>query len=64
MKDNVVKRGWSGDETCRFFCCEESIKHIFFDYVLARYVWAVVACVFYIYILPSSMDDLCKGTEF
>ena len=37
-KDNMVKRNWQGDPTCRF--CEniESIQHLFFECPLARVV--------------------------
>src|SRR4051812_38812264 len=38
-KDNMRKRGWEGDFTCRFCQDDENIGHLFFTCVAARYVW-------------------------
>jgi hypothetical protein len=38
-KDNLVKRNWHGTEKCCFCNNNETIQHLFFDCVLARFVW-------------------------
>ena len=42
-KDNMKKRGWLGDYKCRF--CEEfeTIHHLFFECVAAKYMWSIVS---------------------
>jgi hypothetical protein len=37
-KDNLIKRKWLGDKSCRFCTLDENSNHLFFDCVLARYV--------------------------
>jgi hypothetical protein len=44
-KDNLLRRGWSGDEKCMFCSCDESITHLFFECSMAKYVWSMVAMV-------------------
>jgi hypothetical protein len=44
-KDNLAKRNWKGDKSCRFCNMDECINHLFFDCSLARYTWSLVAMV-------------------
>ena len=44
-KDNLAKRNWSGDLHCRFCSDMESIDHLFFECLTARYIWSLVAYV-------------------
>jgi hypothetical protein len=41
-KDNLVKRNWHGNELCSFCNNHESIQHLFFECVLAKYIWRVI----------------------
>ena len=54
-KDNMVKRGWQGDPSCRF--CEniETIQHLFFECSLARVVWSIVAIPLKANNIPTSL---------
>jgi hypothetical protein len=58
-KDYLVKKGWEGDETCRFCCAKETLDHLLFGCVVARFVWGVVACTFNIPSLPGTLDLVC-----
>lgn len=40
IKDNMVKRNWTGDPFC--FTKPESINHLFFGYSPAKYVCGIV----------------------
>jgi hypothetical protein len=42
-KDNLLKRNWNGSASCQFCHQNESISHLFFDCVAAKYVWSTVA---------------------
>jgi len=44
-KDNLAKRNWSGDLRCRFCSDLESIDHLFFECLTAKYIWSLVAFV-------------------
>jgi hypothetical protein len=37
-KDNLVKRNWTGSKHCSFCMTNETIQHLFFDCVDARYL--------------------------
>jgi hypothetical protein len=42
-KDNLCKRKWKGNTT-RAFCTEqESVQHIFFECLTAKYIWSLLA---------------------
>lgn len=41
-KDNVERRHWKGDSTCRFCYGPETIHHLFFLCPAAKYTWGVV----------------------
>lgn len=43
-KDKLTKRGWVGDEKCRFCEAKESVDHFFIHRSLAKYVWGAVSC--------------------
>jgi hypothetical protein len=42
-KDNLLKRNWTGNPCCQFCRQHESIIHLFFECVAAKFVWSVVA---------------------
>ena len=41
-KDNMKKRKWVGDVSCRFCPANETISHLFFDCPAAVYMWSVI----------------------
>jgi hypothetical protein len=45
-KDNLVKRKWKGMRNANFFYSKESIRHLFFDWRMARLVWGAVDITF------------------
>jgi hypothetical protein len=59
-KDNLVRRNWRGDKSCRFCNLDEDITHLFFDCTLARYVWSLVAMVVGADCRPSSLDQFWR----
>lgn len=56
-KDNLVKRKWKGNKTCFFCNNDETIDHIFFECIVARYVWSMVAFVFGVKCRPNSLEQ-------
>ncbi|KAG8071941.1 hypothetical protein GUJ93_ZPchr0006g45670 [Zizania palustris] len=46
-RDNLIKRAWKGGNTrCTFCGFDESVNHLFFECVVARFVWRVVKVCF------------------
>ncbi|WVZ54095.1 hypothetical protein U9M48_004955, partial [Paspalum notatum var. saurae] len=41
-KDNLARRNWNGYQGCCFCNHNESIQHLFFDCLLAKFVWRIV----------------------
>jgi hypothetical protein len=46
IKDNLVKRNWHGNIMCCFCDSFETIQHLFFDYVLTKFIWRVIQITF------------------
>ncbi|XP_071680257.1 uncharacterized protein [Lolium perenne] len=42
-KDNLLKRNWVGSASCQFCQENETISHLFFECVAAKFVWSSVA---------------------
>jgi hypothetical protein len=42
-KDNLLKRNWLGSASCQFCDKRETISHLFFECVAAKFVWSSVA---------------------
>jgi hypothetical protein len=42
IKDNLVKRNWHENEACSFCHNPETIQHLFFYCVLAKFIWRVI----------------------
>jgi hypothetical protein len=38
-KDNLLKRGWTGNEQCQFCCEKETMNHLLFGCGLAKLAW-------------------------
>jgi hypothetical protein len=51
-KDNLEKRNWYGSLQCVFCQHNETIKHLFFKYNFARFIWSVIQMASNLY--PSS----------
>jgi hypothetical protein len=41
-KDNLVKRNWNGNIMCCFCNNFETVQYLFFDCVLAKFLWGVI----------------------
>ena len=57
-KDNLVRRGWTGNEERHFGGAKESIDHLFFECVVAKLIWHVVTCAFGLPSIPANLSDL------
>ena len=57
IKDNLVKRNWTGSTRCSFCDHDETIKHLFFECPLVRILWRTVQIAFNI-TPPSSVGSL------
>lgn len=42
-KDNMRKRNWNGDPTCRFCAATETVDHLFFQCPIAKVTWGIGA---------------------
>lgn len=56
-RDNLAKSQVIPDTSCVFCSEAESIKHLFFDCIVSRQIWEVVADVLHIHI-PCSFESL------
>ena len=56
-KDNLIKRNWTGPTRCSFCDRDETIKHLFFDCLLAKVLWRTVHIAFNI-TPPTSVNAL------
>lgn len=56
-KDNMVKRKWVGDPSCRFCDCVETPEHLFFQCVTARVVWSITAQCFGARNIPNCINQ-------
>lgn len=62
-KDNMVKRTWLGDPSCRFCTESESIQHLFFTCSTAKVIWSIVACSIGANDLPNSLSQYWAWCE-
>jgi hypothetical protein len=46
IKDNLIKRKWTGNEKCYFCDNKESIQYLFFDCPFAKIVWRIICMTF------------------
>lgn len=58
IKDNLRKRNGQGPVDCVFYGIAESIDHLFFKCLMARYVWRLIQVSLNITCIPSNIDDL------
>jgi hypothetical protein len=59
-KDNLVKRNWHGNVKCCFCDSPETIQHLFFDCVLAKFIWRVIHITFGLSI-PNNIKHVFGG---
>jgi hypothetical protein len=57
-KDNLAKRNWKGSLDCAFCGLPESIDHLFFQCLVARFIWRIVQSALGLISIPNSADDL------
>ena len=55
-KDNLLRRGWKGDEKCPFCGHKESINHLFLSCSVARLLWNILKCAFSLTDIPEDLD--------
>jgi hypothetical protein len=60
-KDNLLKRGWTGNDQCQFCSEKETVNHLLFGCGLAKLTWQVVLCAFQLVRPPDRVDDLFVG---
>ena len=41
-KDNLRRKNWKGSQNCSYCICNETIKHLFFDFQHAKVIWRTV----------------------
>jgi hypothetical protein len=56
IKDNMLKRKWSGDPSCMFCDQVETVDHLFFTYPVARVIWGVIAQLLGANNIPTSLS--------
>lgn len=47
-KDNLLKRGWNGEDSCSLCGLKETVQHLFFDCRVARFLWNTLFITFHI----------------
>jgi len=57
----LLKRGWKGDGKCCLCGVLETINHLLFECVLAKWFWVVIQEVFYERDIPKSLQELSEG---
>ena len=57
IKNNLVKRNWTGSIRCSFCDRDESVKHLFLNCPLAKVLWQTVHVAFNI-TPPNSVSTL------
>ena len=57
-KDNLAKRGWTGNEQCHFCSQQETVEHLLFRCCLSKMVWQVVMLALELVRPPDGMEDL------
>lgn len=62
-KDNMVKRKWAGDPTCRFYDATETVDHLFFQCPTAKVVWGLIAICLGANTVPSNICQFWRWME-
>jgi zinc-binding in reverse transcriptase len=57
-RDNLIKRGWSGVDTCIFYNELETIEHLFVHCTIVRCLWVWIASYNNFSFNCNSIDDL------
>jgi hypothetical protein len=57
-KDNLLRKGWTGDPHCHFYSKTESINHLLFSCALAKLIWQVILCAFQLVRPLENTSDL------
>ena len=59
-KDNLLRRGWKGDDRCPFCGRKENINHLFLSFSVARLLWNILKCAFNLRNIPENLDVIMK----
>lgn len=62
-KENMIKRNWTGDPTCRFCDAVETTDHLFFQCPTARVVWGIVAKCIGVGNIPVNINQYWRWIE-
>lgn len=57
-KDNLLKRGWTGDSTCVFCGGEETVNHLLLTWDYSREILKSALTLFNVHNLPETFFDL------
>jgi len=41
-KDNLTRKNWKGSEIYAFYTEKESVEHLFFGWMAAKYIWNLI----------------------
>lgn len=62
-KENMIKRNWVGDPTCRFCDAVETTYHLFFQCPTAKVVWGITAGCLGATDIPTNVKQYWKWVE-
>jgi hypothetical protein len=57
-KDNLVRKGWHGDDTCHFCGMKETVDHLFMSCSVTRLIWSILQCASDFRLIPNNVSDL------
>jgi hypothetical protein len=57
-KDNLMRRGWTGNSQCHLCSSEENMSHLLFECTFVRFVWQMLVCAFGFVRPPESAADM------
>ena len=60
-RNNLTKRGWTGNTQCHFCATEETVDHLIFQCSLAKMIWQIVVCALDLPRAPVGVDDMLNG---
>lgn len=63
-KENLIKRNWVGDPSCRFCDCVETTDHLFFQCPTTRVVWGIFALCIGTNTIPMNTEQYWKWSEY
>lgn len=62
-KDNMIKRKWIGDPTCRFCDAVETTDDLFFQCPTSKVVWGIITGCLGTTVIPSNINQYWKWID-